>query len=220
MSQIIESVRRGSVLTTSRIAARESVREIIDLKDEDGNPIAEDALVDSGADTGSLGKAFKILNQDDMRKINVYGCRAEFVAKGLRIGDGITLATDKDNNKILIRYNEGIIDPNGKSILSVAQMRNYQVGVEDKPCCYGGRQMLETLEEVHLPLMMKGGLAHLTIQFPTQDDLETYPTIELTSDLPWDPDDCEIYSASNRNVLELRTKKEEIDLEKVHPCLG
>ena len=157
---------RTSAMTTSRIAARESVREVPDSKDENGNPLAEDALVDSGADTGSLGKSFKILNQDDLRKINVYGCREEFVAKGLRIGDGITLATNKEGGKFLIRYNKGIINPHGKSILSVAQMRNYQVDVDDKPHSYGGKQCLETLEEVNLPLNMIGGLAHLTIQYP------------------------------------------------------
>ena len=46
-------------------------------------------------------------------------------------------------------------------------MRNYQVDVDDKPHHYGGKQCLETLEEVNLPLTMIGGLAHLTIQYPT-----------------------------------------------------
>ena len=86
--------------------------------------LAEDALVDSGADTGSLGKSFKILNQDDLRKINVYGCREKFVAKGLRIGDGVTLATNKEGEKFFLRYNEGIIDPHGKSILQFQELAN------------------------------------------------------------------------------------------------
>ena len=44
-----------------------------------------------------------------------------------------TLAIDEDDSRYILRYKEGIIDPSVTSILSVAQMRNYSVNVEDKP---------------------------------------------------------------------------------------
>ena len=44
-----------------------------------GNPTTEDAFIDSGADTGCLGKGFHIVNVDDFRTINIHGCKEEFV---------------------------------------------------------------------------------------------------------------------------------------------
>ena len=76
---------------------------------------------------------------DDLRTINIHGCKEEFVAKSFRVGDGVTLAIDEGDNRYILRYNEGIIDSSATSILSVAQMRNYGVNVEDKPIIYGGK---------------------------------------------------------------------------------
>ena len=81
-----------SVMVTSRIARQR--QEFNDHHKEYDESVIEDVLIDSGADTGCLGKAFKIVNEDSLRTINVYGCRDEFVTKGLKIGDGITLASD------------------------------------------------------------------------------------------------------------------------------
>ena len=54
----------------------------------------------------------------------------------------------------------------------MAQLRNHRVDVEDKAKIYGGKQQLETMEGVVLPLIMKGRLAYLTIQYPTDADIQ------------------------------------------------
>ena len=90
---------------------------------------------------------------------------------------------------------------------------------EDKPIIYGGKQRLETLEGVNLPLIKKGGLSHLTIQYPTQEDLDKYPTTELASDLPWNPEDDNDVQAP-RNVQEYKTTRDDGEIEELRPCLG
>ena len=84
---------------------------------------------------------------------------------------------DENDNKYILRYNKGIIDPTSNSILSVAQMRNYLVNVEDNPLVYGGKQRIQTLEEANFSLSIWGGIFHLIIQYPTQQDLWDYPVI-------------------------------------------
>ena len=211
----IFATRCVSAMVTSRIAQQKG--EINDTK-KDEECIIEDVLIDSGADTGCLGKAFKIINEDNFRTINVYGCRDEFVTKGLKVGDGITLVTDSSGEKFILRYNEGIIDQNGRSIFSVAQLRDHGMDVDDRPIKYGGRQQMETMESVVFPLNMKGGLAHLTIQYPTDEEISSYPVLEITSDLPWNPEGLEDHN--DRTLQEVKTEKHGPDLEQLAPCLG
>ena len=94
------------------------------------NNVIEKALVDSGADTCCLGPAFRIMSTTN-RVVNVYGYDKSMVKKDLPIGEGITLATCANGEKMLLWFNEGIIHEDGKTILSVNQMRNHQVEVND-----------------------------------------------------------------------------------------
>ena len=77
---------------------------------------------------------------------------------------------------------------------------------------------METLEGVILPLNIKGGLAHLTIQYPTDADIQSYPMIEITSDLPWSPEGLD--SEGDRYIQELKVEQEGPNLELISPCLG
>ena len=105
----------------------------------------ERALIDSGADTCCMGPAFRIIATTD-RTVNVYGYDKSMVKKDLPIGEGITLATNKEGEKVLLRYNKGIINKDGKSILSVNQVRNHQVEVNNTAKIHGGKQNLCTME--------------------------------------------------------------------------
>ena len=77
---------------------------------------------------------------------------------------------------------------------------------------------METLEGVVLQLNIKGGLAHLTIQYPTAADIQTYPMIEVTSDLPWNPEGLD--NEGDRYIQELKVEQEGPNLELICPCLG
>ena len=75
------------------------------------------------------------------------------------------------------------------------------------------------MEDVNFPLMIKGGLENLTIQYPTIKDLTDYPVIEITSDLPWDPEQGGNEKAP-RNIKKYTTDHDALDLEELQPCLG
>lgn len=174
---------------------------------------SEDALIDSGADTTCLGPAFHIISTTDCF-VNMIGYDNDMVKNNLQIGDGITLATNDSGNKVLLWFNEGIIHPEGKSILSVNQMREHYVEVNDIAKRYGGQQNLKVIEGDTLPLKYKDSLLWLKIEYPQDDDFTKYPIIEMTTDVPWDP------SASGTHALHSMIKMEDVDYEKLRKCLA
>ncbi len=109
------------------------------------------ALVDSGTDTTCLGPAFRIIATTD-RTANLVGFDDDMIKEDLYIGDGITLATTENGEKVLLRFNEGIIHQKGKSIFSIDQMRSFGIQVNDTAKVYDGKQNLVTHEDEVLPL--------------------------------------------------------------------
>ena len=137
------------------------------------------------------------------------------ISKDLHIGTGVTLATTENGEKMILRFNQSIINnKNGKSILSMNQMRDYRTEVNETPKIYGGKQNLVTLDDHTFPLQYKQALTWLEIEYPTDEDMENYPIIEMTSELEWDPD------KAGRHPIAPVTKKKPPDIEHFHECLG
>ena len=67
----------------------------------------------------------------------------------------------------------------------------------------GGKPTFNNDRRVSTP---NNTVPRLTIQYPTQADIDTYPAIEITSDLPWDPKDCEYENISDRNACGMETE--------------
>ena len=60
--------------------------------------------------------------------------------------------------------------------------------MDDKSVQVGGQQRIITIDGYSMPLMCKGGLMYLKLQgIPTDMDLQTYPSVHLTSPQQWDP---------------------------------
>ena len=60
--------------------------------------------------------------------------------------------------------------------------------MDDKSVQVGGQQRIITIDGYSMPLMSKGGLMYLKFQgIPTDKDLQTYPSVHLTSPQEWDP---------------------------------
>ena len=60
--------------------------------------------------------------------------------------------------------------------------------VDDKSVQVGGQQRIITIDGYSMPLVCKGGLMYLKLQgIPTEKDLQTYPSVHLTSPKEWDP---------------------------------
>ena len=60
--------------------------------------------------------------------------------------------------------------------------------MDDKSVQVGGQQRIITIDGYSMPLMCKSGLMYLKFQgIPTDTDLQTYPSVHLTSPQQWDP---------------------------------
>ena len=76
----------------------------------------------------------------------------------------------------------------GHTIHSSGQIEWHTNTVDDKSVQVGGQQRLITIDGYSMPLVCKPGLMYLKFQgIPTDKDLQTYPSVQLTSPQQWDP---------------------------------
>ncbi len=215
-SPSIRSILRAASKTanSNRNASAVVTRQLNQNSQPQSQESDEKALIDSGADTCCMGPAFKITSTTN-RSVNVYGYDKSMVKKDLVIGEGITLATNANGDNVLLRVNEGIIHQDGKSILSVNQMRNYQVKVNDIAKVHGGHQNLTTLDGHEFLLEYDQSLMWIDLKHPSEDDLDKYPIVDITSDIQWNP-------SNTPEVIATAIIKEEkaADIDKIKPCLG
>ena len=60
--------------------------------------------------------------------------------------------------------------------------------MDGKSVQVGGQQRIITVDGYSMPLVCKGGLMYLELQgILTDKDLQTYPSVHLTSPPEWDP---------------------------------
>ena len=76
----------------------------------------------------------------------------------------------------------------GHSFHSSGQIKWYTNTVDDKSVQVRGQQTIITIDGYSMPLVCKGGLMYLELQgIPADKDLQTYPSVHLTSPHEWDP---------------------------------
>ena len=60
--------------------------------------------------------------------------------------------------------------------------------MDDKSLQVGGQQRIITIDRYSIPLVCNGGLMYLELLgIPTDKNLQTYPSVHLTSPHQWDP---------------------------------
>ena len=122
------------------------------------------AIVDGGSDTcGTGGKAW-IIEYETERCVTVSGfAKTDTEKHNILIGSGIT-ATDLPNGEtVLLRLNEStILGKESNSLMSVVQMREHGVIVEDKSRRHGGFPRLEADGYV-IPLKLVDGMIQFDI---------------------------------------------------------
>ena len=83
--------------------------------------------------------------------------------------------------------NENAYYGKGHSIHLSRQIEWHTKTVDDKSVQVGAQRII-TIDGYSMPLMCKGGLIYLTfLGIPTDKDLQTYPSVHLTSPQEWDP---------------------------------
>ena len=149
------------------------------------------ATVDRGADTFLLGSSFRIFEYTD-KKANIVSFDDSMHVDTLPVGSGVTAYDLPDGTCVLLMVHEGIdytSQPN--SIFSVSQARYHGVDICDRHPKFlvNGKPGLfrMKLNEYEIPFTMENGLVSITIRKPTDDEINSCPILELTSDAPWNP---------------------------------
>ena len=149
------------------------------------------SLVDRGANGGLAGSGVRILSTSP-RKCTVTGIDNHEIT-GLDLVQCSALVQTNHGMVNLIMNEYGYYGT-GHSIHSSGLIEWYTNIVYDKSVQVGGQQRIVTIDGYSMPLVCKGGLMYLRLQgIPTDQDLQNYPSVYLTSPHEWDSSvlDCE-----------------------------
>ena len=142
------------------------------------------SFVDRGANDGLAGSDVRVLNTSP-RQCIVIGINNHEIP-GLDIVQCAALVNTNHGIVNLI-MNEYAYYGKGHTIHSSGQIEWHTNTVDDKSVQVGGQQRIITIDGYSMPLMCKGGLMYLKFQGILIDvDLQTYPSVHLTSPQEWD----------------------------------
>ena len=141
-------------------------------------------MVDHGANEGLAGPDMRGIHRT-YRKIKIQDIDNHEVADL----DVVTAATllNTPQGKVTGIFNEYAYLWKGSSIHSSGQLEWLQTNVDETSVKVGGTQLITTLDEYSVPLLIKVGLAYATsLGRPTDQDMDTYPHVFITSPDEWD----------------------------------
>ena len=141
-------------------------------------------LVDHGANGGLAGPDIRGIHRTYC-KIKIQDIDNHEVADL----DVVTAATllNTSQGKVTGIFNEYAYLWKGSSIHSSGQLEWLQTHVHETSVKVGGTQLINTLDGYSVPLLIKDGLAYATsLGRPTDQDMDTYPHVFITSPDKWD----------------------------------
>ena len=141
-------------------------------------------LVDRGANGGLAGSDMCGIHRT-YRKINIQDIDNHEVT-GLDVVTAATLLNTPQGKDIGI-FNKYAYLWEGSSIHSSGQLEWLQTNVHETSVKVGGTQLINTQDGYSVPLLIKDGLAYATsLGRPTDQDIDTYPHVFITSPNKWD----------------------------------
>ena len=141
-------------------------------------------MVDHGANEDLAGPDMRGIHRT-YRKIKIQDIDNHEVADL----DVVTAATllNTSQGKVIGIFNEYAYLWKGSSIHSSGQLEWLQTNVDETSVKVGGTQLINTLDGYSVPLLIKDGLAYATsLGRPTDQDIDTYPHVFITSPDKWD----------------------------------
>ena len=127
--------------------------------------------------------------------------------------------TSEGSQVILVFHEYGEIQ-NGHTIHSKIQMSSAGSVIGDLPLEMGGTQSIVTRtrdNSVTIPMTFKDGLSFIETSYPTKEDLEKLPWIEMTQSEPWDPTvydgKCSSQIEESNSTVEVRDNDETVFLD-------
>ena len=142
-------------------------------------------LVDHGANGGLAGSDMRGIHRT-YRKIKIQDIDNHEVT-GLDVVTAATLL-NTPQGKVIGIFNEYAYLWKGSSIHSSGQLEWFQTNVDETSVKIGGTQLITTLDGYSVPPLIKDGLAYATsLGRSTDQDMDAYPHVFITSPDEWDP---------------------------------
>ena len=143
------------------------------------------ALVDRGANGGIAGPEMRPIAWSS-RLVDLSGID-DHTLRSVKIGSfGATVETHL-GSRILV-WNQMAHMPDGRTILSAAQMEAFKCTVNEKsPHVTGRTPVIISPEGYIMPLSINDGLPYLAMRPYTDKEWKDLPHIEMTSDVDWEP---------------------------------
>ena len=141
-------------------------------------------LVDHGANGGLAGSDMRGIHRI-YRKIKIQDIDNHEVT-GLDVVTAAALL-NTPQGKVIGIFNEYAYLWKGSSIHSSGQLEWLQTNVHETSVKVGGTQLINTLDGYSVPFLIKDGLAYATsLGRPTDQDMDSYPHVFITSPDKWD----------------------------------
>ena len=145
------------------------------------------SLIDGGANGGFAGADCRVIEYTN-DKADVSGI-GDSLIKNLDIGT-VAARIETTSGPIIGIFHQYAIHGEGSTIHSPNQFRAFNLDVNDIPLkspCGQGRQQILTPEGYIIPLKIRNGLPYMAMSKPSDSELDDYPHVMFTSDMPWDP---------------------------------
>ena len=144
------------------------------------------AIIDNGADTGSMPEKYTYVDKIYDMKVNVGGAIPN-KCETYKLCDGIT-AIDLHTGTILIGQREVALIPNSYNMLiSESQCRSYGTEIDSKPRRFGGKGYISTLDGADIKFYLERSLLTCPIRKPTRDEIKNLHVHWITGELDWNP---------------------------------
>ena len=143
------------------------------------------SLIDGGANGGVSGSDVVLLN-NTMNNADITGLVGDQTLNGLPLCTVAGLINTQ-RGPIIGIFNQYAHSGKGHTVHSVNQMKHFGLIVDDIPLQYTGTQCIITPDGYHIPLSIRNGLPWMDMSAPNPTELNSYPHVLFTSDMPWDP---------------------------------
>ena len=155
------------------------------ITNHESNTTHRGSLIDGGANGGLSGSDVRVIEQSTFSKTDVTGIEDQVVSD-------LPLSTvagyvDTVQGPIIAIFHQYAHYGKGHTIHSTNQLKHFKLLVDDTPRSLGGKQRIITPDGYIISLSNCQGLAHMDMCPPTNHELDQYPHVMFTSDLPWNP---------------------------------
>ena len=142
------------------------------------------SLIDGGANGGMSGNDVRVLDET-MDVADVTGI-ANNTVTNLKLCTVAGLVQSLSGPVVAIFHQYAHYGEN-RTIHSSNQLRSFGIEIDDTPRALQGKQRIRTPCGRIIPLSIRNGLPFMDMSPPTDNDMDTFPHIMFTADIPWDP---------------------------------